>query len=169
MKKLSLLALAVLSIAAVPSHAQGPYVAADYGFYSAGDSSLSVEFGALGVAAGYQINDFVAAELRASAGVHDDNINGVNVGLNNYLGMQAVAFLPLDRDFSIYGTVGYGRLEAQASSGNIVATASESGVSYGLGFQMTSGALGLRLGYENLLDESGTSVDGLKITALYSF
>ncbi|MBQ69715.1 hypothetical protein CL689_06625 [Candidatus Saccharibacteria bacterium] len=169
MKKLSLLALLALSITATPVFAQGPYVAADYGFYSAGDGALSVEFGALGVAAGYQINDFVGAELRASAGVHDDNINGINVGLNNYLGMQAVAFLPLDRDFSVYGTVGYGRLEAQASSGNIVATASESGVSYGLGFQVKSGALGLRLGYESLLDESGTSVEGLKITGLYSF
>lgn len=169
MKKLIAAAATLLAVTAVQAADQGFYVGADYSMYNGREGNLSIDFGALGVTAGYQVNDFFAAEVRASTGANDDTVNGVQVGLGSYIGAQAVAFLPINNQISLYGTVGIGSGEIEATNGNLTARALESDISYGGGIQVTTGQIDLRLGYENLLDKNGTTIDGVKFAGIYRF
>ena len=171
MKKHMVLALSLMAASTAAVAQTSFYATADYTAYDlevSGGGSAS--FGALGVAGGVKLNEFLAAEVRLATGANDEDLgNGVSFGLESYIGAQLVGSLPLDKNFSLYGTLGYGEAEVQASQGNVRITDSDTGLSYGAGVQYDMGNLGLRVGYESIYDSNGIEVDGFKLTGIYRF
>lgn len=173
MKKLTFIAAAILA-AATATAAQadtGYYAGVDYTFQELSVANRgAADFGSLGLSGGFKFNEYFAAEARLSGGANDEDLGGgVTFGLDSYVGAQGVLSLPLANGFSLYGTLGYGNAEIQATQGNVRISSSDDSVSYGVGAQYNFGQFSLRAGYDSLYDKDDVQIDGFKITGIYSF
>lgn len=172
MKKVWVAGLMALATTAA-SAAEGLYAGATYSTISVTDSSVpgvKVDLDALGVLGGYRFNDHVAVEGRLSTGVKDERLGNAKFSLDSYVGVNALGTLPLNASgFSLYGTLGYGRVEVSVSAPGVSASGSETSVSYGAGLMFTSGRFAVRGGYESLFDKQGVEGDGVTLTATYAF
>ncbi len=108
---------AVLSLAAVPavSQAQQAYGTIGYANVDADDANLGAIQGRLG----YKFNPYVALEGEAALGVGDDTVGGVDVELQNQLGVYGVVSAPISPSFDIFARAGYSGASFDTSLGEV--------------------------------------------------
>ena len=112
----------VASTAAAQNAAPAFYIGADIGSTDL-DGYEDRETG-YGLFAGYQLNETFAIEANYRMRADEDGYEADQVGLS------AIAAMPLTDAFSLYGRLGYNRVELTGSS---VIDRKESGVLYGVG------------------------------------
>jgi hypothetical protein len=125
---------ATLAMLASSSFAAGPfYAGADFGRTKIDD--VSDRYTSFGGFLGYSFHQNFAIEAgyRRLAD-YDEVISGTKVGVTvDQAALSLVGTLPLSNGFNVYGRLGYNRLEAKGSVGNISATDTTSGGLYGVG------------------------------------
>ena len=110
------------------------------------DSADKLSYGIFG---GYKFNDNVAAELNVR---HLEKWSIVNV---TQTGLSVLGIVPVSKEFSVYGRLGYNNLSASASAGNTTVTSSTSGAMYGIGanFQVNN-QVGIRAEYQRAASDT---------------
>jgi OOP family OmpA-OmpF porin len=126
---------AVLAVAASTAAAQSPafYIGADVGQSKIDD--IGGQEGSYGIFAGYKINETFAIEANYRR-LNDFDTTAFGPNLNfktDQIGLSAIAALPLSNNFSLYGRLGYNRLDIQTSSAITSVDSDDSGVLYGVG------------------------------------
>jgi opacity protein-like surface antigen len=171
MKKL--ISVAVLSAAAAsPAFAEGPYLGAAYNSLAITDSRINgveLDVDTLGVVGGYELSPNLAIEGRLLTGVDEENSGGFRAEIDSYLGANLLGKLPLNNQLSLYGTLGYGFLDANISGPGFNVNDDDGGVSYGGGVMYTAGNVNIRAGYEMLYDRDNVEAEGLNLTATFAF
>ncbi|HEX4856867.1 MAG TPA: porin family protein [Limnobacter sp.] len=171
MKKL--LSVAVLTAAAAsPAFAEGPYLGATYNSLGITDSRIGgveLDVDTLGIVGGYELSPNLAVEARLLGGVDEENSGGFGAEVDSYLGANLLGKIPLNNQFSLYGTVGYGFLDANISGPGFNTSDDDGGLSYGAGVMYKTGTVNIRAGYEQLYDRDNIEVDGLNLTATFAF
>ncbi|QYF94956.1 outer membrane beta-barrel protein [Massilia sp. PAMC28688] len=127
-------ALAIVASTAAAADAPAFYIGADVGQtrvdgvddYGIKDNDTSV-----GIFAGYQLNQTFAIEANYRR-LFDVKVFGASVNADQ-IGLSAIAGLPLTNEFSLYGRLGYNRINAEVSGNGITAKGDDSGVLYGVG------------------------------------
>jgi OOP family OmpA-OmpF porin len=125
---------ATLAMLASPSFAAGPfYGGVDFGSTKIDD--VSDRHTSYGGFLGYNFHQNFAIEgsYRRLADF-DEVISNTKVGVTvDQAALSLVGTLPLSSGFNVYGRLGYNRLEAKGSVGNISASDTTSGGLYGVG------------------------------------
>ena len=133
---------ALLAIAAPVAANAEPTWYANLGY--ANVSADDVNLGAIQGRLGAQFNPYIGVEGEVAFGVKDDTVSGIDVKLNNEYGAYAVAKLPVNDKFDIFGRVGYAHAEAEVGG----TSGSDDGVAYGVGAQYSfDGQNGIRGDY----------------------
>ena len=145
-KVLKILAISAAAVAlmATPALAQGStgaYANLGYTQYDTHNSTLGGVTGRLG----YNFSPNVGGEVEYTGGVNDDT----NAKLRDSYGAYAVGRVPLSDRFSLFGRVGYNKINIDGRNG--FADRHEDGIAGGVGaeYQATSG-LGIRGQYTRL-------------------
>ena len=132
-----LLATAALTLIAAPAMAQEP---ASPVTGSIGYTQLDTDGGDLGAITGRVGYDFTrnfGVEGEASIGVKDDDISfgGVDGKLEHDWDAAAygVAKLPINENFELFGRLGYGTTELEASGGGVTVAEDGDSLNYGVG------------------------------------
>lgn len=155
--KLKLVGAAVAAAAlATPgvASAEGLYANLGYTNYDFDQVNLDGVTGRLG----YQFHKNFAVEGEASFGIGEDTVGGVDVELDNAIGIFGVGILPVAPNFDLFARVGYGSVEATASAGGLTGTGDGDGFGVGAGGQyMFTPTFGVRGEYTRL---EGDDVEG---------
>jgi len=171
MKKL--ISVAVLSAAAAsPAFAEGPYLGATYNSLGITDSRIGgveLDVDTLGIVGGYELSPNLAVEGRLLTGVDEENSGAFRAEVDSYIGANLLGKLPLNNQFSLYGTLGYGFLDANISGPGFNTNDDDGALSYGGGVMYTAGNVNIRAGYEMLYDKDNIEADGLNLTATFAF
>lgn len=126
-------ALAIVASTAAAQDAPAFYIGAD-----AGQTKID-DFGdretSYGVFAGYQINPSFAIEANyRNLAEFDYRVGTVTADLETtQIGLSVIGAMPLSSNFSLYGRLGYNRVDVKATVGTASADEDESGVLYGVG------------------------------------
>jgi OOP family OmpA-OmpF porin len=125
---------ATLAMLASSSFAAGPvYGGVDFGSTKIdGDSDRHSSYGGF---LGYNFHENFAIEAGyRRLGDFDEMVGNTRVGVKiDQAALSLVGTLPLSGGFNVYGRLGYNRLEAKGSVGNISASETTSGGLYGVG------------------------------------
>lgn len=125
---------------------------------------------AVGVNAGIPITDHLWLEAKALKGTSNSTNNILQIELDHYLGASLVGRWPIiSTGFSLYGSVGAGKIKLTGSIPGVQVSESDSSLSYGFGVMYTTGPLNLRVGYENLYSDDDLEIDGLNVAGTYQF
>lgn len=171
MKKL-ICAAALATAAASPAFAEGPYLGAAYNSLAITDSRIGgveLDVDTLGVVGGYELSPNLAIEGRLLTGVDEETSGAFRAEIDSYIGANLVGKLPLNNEFSLYGTLGYGFLDANISGPGFNTSDDDGGINYGGGVMYTTGNVNIRAGYEMLYDNDNIEADGLNLTATFAF
>ncbi|MCR2746210.1 porin family protein [Limnobacter parvus] len=171
MKKLICVA-ALATAAASPVFAEGPYLGAAYNNLSITDSRIGgveLDVDTLGVVGGYELSPNLAIEGRLLTGVDEETSGPFRAEIDSYIGVNLLGKLPLNNEFSLYGTLGYGLLDANISGPGFNTSDDDGGMSYGGGVMFTTGNVNIRAGYEMLYDKDNIEAEGLNLTATFAF
>lgn len=141
MKK-QLLALAAAVAVSPAAMAQQGYFGADFSFISTELSiegfsgSEDVDPTALRVKAGANLNENFAIEGVLGLGLQDDELDdsGVDFGLDTLLAVYAVGIVPLDRSFSVFGKIGFAKVEYEFDPSYSI---DDTGVTFGAGVSVS--------------------------------
>lgn len=181
MKKIISLAACAVSIALTAGHvsaeqvSEGFYVGAAYSALTYSENGFEdADLGALFARGGYQVNEYVAAEVRLGDGVQDDTISylgyDIKVKLKEYYGVYLKAGIPTGVGLYPYAVIGGTHLKLEASVAGYTASDTSSDVSYGVGVdywfnpQISAG-----LEYMKLYDKDGTELSGVSLGLNYKF
>lgn len=126
-------ALAIVATAASAANGPAFYIGADAGQTKIDD--ISGQEGSYGIFAGYRVNDTFAIEANYRR-LNDFDAVVLGQSFNfktDQIGLSAIGSVPLSNNFSIYGRLGYNRLDINASTNGGSGDANESGVLYGVG------------------------------------
>jgi len=110
----------------------------------------AVEFDSYNISAklGYNINDYFAVEGQAAFGVIDDEIDGVDFGVDSSFGAFGVVSLPVAENSELFARGGYHFTQVGGSSDGIGASVDTDGFAFGAGGQYFFSANdGIRLEY----------------------
>lgn len=133
MKKALIAAAAVaLSLAAAPAFAQDTKDVQVYG--SIGYAYLGDDFVDLGGAQlrlGAKVHQYFGIEAEGTIGLVDDSIAGIDVDLEQQVGVYAVAFMPMSEQTDLIARVGWSNFEIGVPGGS----ADEDTINYGVGFE----------------------------------
>jgi OOP family OmpA-OmpF porin len=125
-------ALALMASASFAQTVPGPYVGGQISSTDL-DGLDDRETGA-GVFAGYQFNETFGLEFGYNRLATIDNFYGTGVKVKlNQMALSGIATLPLSNGFSVFGRLGYSRLEAKASAGGVSGAEDDTGAVYGVG------------------------------------
>lgn len=134
-------ALAFVASTAAAADVPGFYMGADFGqtkinaIVDDGVEYFGDRETSYGIFAGYQINQSFAIEgnFRRLASF-EERFSGIPVDFDfNQIGLSVVGTLPLSNNFSVFGRLGYNRLDIKASAGGFSEDDDESGALYGIG------------------------------------
>lgn len=170
---LSLLSLSVVSTAAFADDVTGFRTGVDL---SLGQSSStgtaarldsSLNYG-LHLRGGYDINKYLAIEA-SYGGVTGPKSNGISVS-TSAMTVDVLGFYPLQDDgISVYGLVGYGKLNTTASLAGLSSTRGQTGLKIGAGIELGRGQKsGLRLGIESY-DTGYTRTTSIMVGPVWKF
>lgn len=125
---------------------------------------------AVGVNAGIPITDHFWLEAKVLKGIDNKTIDNLRIELDHYVGASLVGRLPIiSTGFSLYGSVGAGKVKLTRSIPTEQISASETGVNYGFGLMYSTGPLNFRVGYENLYSDEGADIEGLNVGGSLQF
>lgn len=128
-----------------------------------------VDLGGLTGRLGYRFHPNFAVEGEASFGVADDNVGPVSVELDNAIGIFGVGFLPVAPNADLFARIGYGQIEAEASTGGFTASGDGDGFGFGAGGQyMFTPAFGVRGEYTRIEGEDDGS-DTFSLSGVFKF
>lgn len=119
---------------------------------------------AIGAVLGKEFSPNFAAEVRLGTGLSSD----ANVEVNNYAGFYGKGILPVSKEVSVYGLLGYtsAKLNFKGGGGSV----SDSGLSYGLGADFAvSRAVSLGVEWASLVRPSGYDLNALSFLAKFKF
>lgn len=141
MKTLMSVALATLSVAAVPalSHAQttGPEIYGTLGY--AGSRADGADTGAVQGRLGAKLTPHFGVEGELSGGVKDDDVdtNGVrsNIEQTHSAAIYGVGFLPVTPNIDLLARVGYGNTQFKQNLAGVESKFDADSVNYGVGAQ----------------------------------
>lgn len=147
------------ALAGAPAQAAGTYfgvAAGELRFHQAG--STTAETAAIEVKLGRRFSEHLGVELRYGTTTADDEVRRagvpVNIDVERYYGVYALALYPLSYEVAFYGLAGVTRGEIGAAPGGLVPATSDVEASYGLGMEMQVGtASALTLEWVQLFDE----------------
>jgi outer membrane immunogenic protein len=136
MRNVFLYTVTAAALLAAPAMAQDPsnvYGAVSYSQVEADGVDLGAVTGRLG----YKINPNFAVEGEASFGVADDDLTigavTANVEHEYDAAVYAVGILPVTPNFELFGRLGYGTTEIEASAAGVSASDSGESWNYGVG------------------------------------
>ena len=161
-------ALAAAAVAAL--FAVTPAVAQDMSTYgSIGYSNIDVDPVNLGGATlrfGMRGAHF-GGEVEGSFGIKGDSVAGLDVDLNNEIGVYAVGYLPVGENTDLIGRVGWARVDIDTTLGG----ADDNGVAYGVGIQhfFGGGANGVRADYTHFTLDTFDDADAWSISYVRKF
>lgn len=172
--KTILLSTAAALIAASAASAQTPEGQFNLG---AGYTFLDVdgvEFDALTLRGGYDINEYFGVEGEALIGLGDESetVAGINVdaSLEYSLGAYAKGQYPITDAFSVHGRVGYVVAEIEASAAGVSASEDEDGVGYGVGAEYAfNGLNAVRADYTRYDFGDDAEADGYSVSYVRRF
>ncbi|WP_192035045.1 porin family protein [Halomonas sp. YLGW01] len=144
------------------------YLGADVMFWDFDPNGrFSAESEALRLRAGMQFNDYFALEGHLATG-GSDSIGPVDIDLDYLAGIFAKGFLPVSREFRLYGLLGAS--EVSFENVRFDGDDSESGFSGGIGAEFDmSRNLSFGADYIRYLDEDSYTFDGFSLGATYRF
>ena len=120
-----------------------------------------------GLFVGYQFNETFGLEFGYNRLADVDNAfgSGVNVKLNQ-MALSGIATLPLSNGFSVFGRLGYNRLEVKASGFGSSAADDDTGAVYGVGLGYAfSPTIGARVEYQKPSSDS----DSINAAIVFKF
>lgn len=168
-----LAAATLLAGTAVSANAQDAGSA--YGQIGAGQIDASDEkFTTVHVTGGYNFNRNFAAEAEFGFGITEKTYTvgsvSVDAKVKYTAGAYLVGSLPVAENLDVVGRVGFATVNVEASSGNVSADESESGVAYGVGLRYfpQGGVHGIR-GDFTRYDLDGEKVDSLQLSYVRRF
>lgn len=122
---------AAVALVAAPAMAQDMdvqwYGNVGYSHYDDDDVSLGAVQGRLGA----RFGQYFGVEGEASVGVNDDEVLGVDVGLNHQAAIYAVGFVPISPSFDLIGRVGVGTTDIEVGGTDF----DDDSINYGVGAQ----------------------------------
>lgn len=132
-----LISASLLSVACASAVAEDIYVGVNYmdGSLEIMDS-IDADLPSLVVRAGYNLNDFISAEVRGGFGVgQEDSVagSGVDFELEDFYGTYVLVKAPSHSSVTPYLVAGFTRAEFKASTTFGSDTGSENDFSYGVG------------------------------------
>jgi len=139
------IALATAVIAGFASTA----AAQDSGIYvNAGVDAYEFDFYTASIKVGYDFNDYIGIEGQAGFGIGDQDIDGIDVGVDNTFAGFGVLSFPVNQDIDLFARVGYHSTQF-GFSGAISADLDTDGLAAGVGGQyfFNGGQNGLRVEY----------------------
>lgn len=143
---------AIAASIAVPAAAQSLssptwYGSAGYSNLSTEDSDISLD--ALTGRVGARFNPYFGAEGELSVGLGEEELApGIDASLNYDAAVYGVAAFPVSQNFEVFGRVGYGTTELEASGGGVTVTEDGDSFNYGVGANyFFDGANGVRADY----------------------
>lgn len=150
----------------------GTAMAQDTGAY-VGVGVDAVEFDSYNLSGklGYNFNQFFGVETQGGFGVIDDEIAGVDVGVDYYLSGFVTGRIPASEQFEIIGRVGYYFAEVEGSAGNLTVSDDVDGLAAGIGGQFNFGPeykSGIRAEY-TYLDGDGSGGDLYTVSYIRKF
>lgn len=173
----SLIAAGALGAAltAAPAMAQPMSMPDTSVYWTLGYSHATYEDGELGGVTGrlgVRFGRFFGVEGEVTVGVAGDEVRylgtDVDVDLNHDLGIYAVGFAPVNPNFDVFGRVGYGTTDLEASVAGFTASDNQESFNFGVGAQyFFDGANGVRGEYTRKeFDDSGTGDGGANVWSL---
>lgn len=162
----ALVALVAGAGLALPAHAEtGAYATGGYTHFDL----ENVDLGGLTGRLGYRFHPNFGVEGEASFGVNDDTVAGVDVELDYAAGIFGVGFLPITPTADLFGRIGYGAIEAEASAGGLTVSGDDDGFAFGGGAQfMLTPKLGVRGEYTRLEGEDD-GADTFSVSGVVKF
>jgi len=137
------------------------------GFPSADPSAVAFKLG-------WRLNRFLAVEARAGFGVGDDTVTylgtPVDVSISHYFGVYGKGILPLSKWFEVYGVVGVIGGRVIADGFGYRAESSDTGASYGAGFDIALGRhWGLTFEWAELFKDQDFKVQASSFGVTYRY
>ncbi|WP_169307101.1 porin family protein [Ferrimonas sediminicola] len=134
--------------------------------------SLGIDNTLLGITAGYQFNDMLAAEFRAYGNVEDDTIEGVDIEVEHHFSVLGKLSYPVHKYFKPYVIAGYG-----TTKGSIEGFSdSEADFTYGAGIDITnSRGVSLQLEWQRVIEDDFDipgvefEIDTINLNVVYKF
>lgn len=146
--------LAAIAFSATPAAAE------DMQFYGAVgyqrmefDSTPVVNFNAIDLKAGVQINQYFGAEVQGDIGLGDQSVSSggftIKTKLNHFIGGFATASYPVAKQAGVFARVGYASVNVSANAGFGAVSGSDDGVAFGGGVRyfLKDGKNGFRAEY----------------------
>lgn len=173
----SLFAIAAASHASADQLGEGFYVGGGYSAVTYSESGFpDADLGALFIRGGYQINDYLAAEVRLGDGVQDDSVNyfgyDVKLKLKDFYGIYLKAGIPTEMGLYPYVIIGDTHMKGELSVSGFSGVASSDGsdVSYGVGVDYwINKNVSAGLEYMNFYDKDGIELSGFTLGLNYKF
>ncbi|MGP9679593.1 porin family protein [Halomonas sp. AOP27-A1-41] len=167
-------AVALASSSALANSAGSGYVGALASHYVFDVDGIRDDVNPTGltIRGGYFLNDFVAIEGRIGTGLSDDSIggSGVDVELDQLMGVYAVGHLPVNNVFSFYGLLGFSYAEATISNRFVSVSDDDDGFSYGAGVQLNfTPQISGQLEYVSYLNKSDYNLNAGSVGIAYHF
>ncbi len=123
----------------------------------------AVEFDAYNISGkiGYNVNEYFGVEGQASFGVIDDEVDGVDIGVDSSFGAFGVVRFPAAENFDLFARAGYHFTQIGGNDGGVGASIDTDGFALGAGGQYFFTANdGIRVEYTYLdLNVSGDIAD----------
>ncbi len=164
MKKFAPLLLAALLSAPALAN-EGAVIGIDYGHTKISDTDLSGN--GLGVFGGYRFSDSVAVEFGYRQLFNSTTRDfGTPIKLKGTaLQASVIGYLPLGKDLSLFGRLGYNRLKAEASAGAASASSSDNKALFGVGaeYAFASNVAG-RLEYQKPASDTSSVLLAVKFS-----
>ncbi len=165
------LAAALVATPMIASAQPSDYIGIQYAQAEIDHDALEndVEPGAAILRAGTQITSRLGVEGRFGKGVSDDTISGVDVEIDRLAGIYATGRVPIG-PASLYGVLGGTSARIKASDEAVEGSASDSGVSYGVGADIQA-ANNLAVGAEwmSYLGDDDYEASALSVGVTYLF
>lgn len=171
-------AIASISGPAIGKTADEIYIGAQYGygFYSQDNvpdfnpGAVVGRFGAFGAAN-------LAIEGRVGAGVQDDTqtvgANDVTLELDTLLGMYGVGHFNFGRNSSIYGVLGFTRVDGKAnipSLSDLTESGDDSDISYGVGVDIgITRSIAVNIEYMSYISKSEYDINAAAVGLVFNF
>ena len=189
MKK-HILATLVLGALTLPAAAEGFYVIGDIGHTTLSAEGLDKTDNGLSIGGVYNLNNTFAIEaayrdLGGLSSSYQDTYMNMDVDVKENLDfsalqLSAIAKMPLNDTFDVYGRLGMAKLKskykisayvsADDSSASQSSSDSENKMVYGIGARYTlNEKAGIRFEYNKFADWEGLSISALTLGADYSF
>lgn len=165
--KKTMAALVVAGASSFATAEMTPYFGVQYGYLDYDRGVVDgASLDAFTVRGGLDINELLAAEVRAGVGLVDDTRRGVEAEMNYHYGIYAVVNLPTGTRIDPYLLGGYSYVDSTVNRKDY----SDDGLAYGAGMKWSmNDESALTLEYLKVADNDHTKQNLISVGILYHF